>query len=155
MEIGRAIVSRYTEFASRLRNMVDSKKVRTHYVSGNHDYIVQLSPGLRELVVNFLALNHPTDQPFGPVYTCDQDLIFAVHGHCYDPVNWHRQTEGYWAMGDAIVLRVVNRFIVDATRALGVGLNSEIGRHLQDIDYVEPTSDIPLYVRWVGENLSI
>jgi hypothetical protein len=66
-------------------------------------------------------------------------------------VNWHRKADGYWAMGDAIVLRIVNRFPSAVCDEIGVALTTKIGQELQEIENIEPVSDIPLYVRWLAE----
>ena len=54
-------------------------------------------------------------------------------------------------MGDAIVLRIVNRFPSAVCDEIGVALTTKIGQELQEIENIEPVSDIPLYVRWLAE----
>ena len=51
-----------------------------------------------------------------------------------------------------MVLRVVNRFATAACEALGLSLETEIGKLLQELDNVEPIIDIPVYVQWLAEN---
>jgi hypothetical protein len=63
--------------------------------------------------------------------------------------------EGHWAFGDAIVLRLVNRFQTAACEALGLSPDTVLGRQLADIDNIEPFSDIPIYVRWLSEQLTV
>jgi hypothetical protein len=63
--------------------------------------------------------------------------------------------EGYWAFGDGVVLRLVNRFQSEVCRALGCSPDTELGRRLADIDNVEPVADIPVYVRWLADRLTI
>lgn len=153
VDVAEEIRGRYTQFAASLENAVRAKAIETHYVYGNHDYMVQLSPRLREIVVSLLCLEHDPSRQFTDTYSDQEASILAVHGHSYDPVNWHREAEGYWALGDAIVLRVVNRFATEACNALGLASGTSLGRAVHDIDSVEPISDIPLYIRWVGETL--
>ena len=38
-------------------------------------------------------------------------------------------------------------------RVLGLAPGTRLGRAVQDIDNIEPLADIPLYVRWLAENL--
>jgi UDP-2,3-diacylglucosamine pyrophosphatase LpxH len=142
---------RYTQLADSLREAVGDGAIETHYIYGNHDYMVQLSPELRRSIVDLLSLQHDPKRPFDYTYTDASASVYAAHGHCHDEVNWHREADGYWALGDAVVLRVVNRFPAEACKALGVRPDTKLGRALHDIDSVEPISDIPLYVRWLGE----
>ena len=116
----------------------------------------QLSSELREILVDFLSLNHDPNREFEHSFK-DRDIsVFATHGNSFDPVNWHRREQGYWAIGDAIVLRVVNRFVEQVCERIGVSPDGELGAALQDIDNIEPLADIPLWVLWTAEtNLSI
>jgi hypothetical protein len=112
---------------------------------------VQLSPRVREVLEDFLHLAHDPARPFASSYTDASASIFATHGHSYDPLNWHRDVEGYWAFGDAVVLRIVNRFAAEACVALGVKETSDLGRHFHEIDNIEPNIDLPVYVRWLTD----
>lgn len=155
VEIAKTIQDRYANFSSKLNRLVKSGKVETAYVYGNHDYMVQLSSQLREILIKILTLSHDPNNKFELTYSDPAASLFATHGHSVDPVNWHRKTEGYWAMGDAIVLRIVNRFPSAACDEIGVALSTQIGQQLQEIENIEPISDIPLYVRWLTESLPI
>lgn len=151
VEIAKQIRDRYKSFSARLKQLARSGKIETKYVYGNHDYMVQLSPKLREMLIDILALSGSPEDPFPLTYSNEAASVFATHGHASDAVNWHDEAGGFWAMGDAIVLRIVNRFAAQACAELGVGPNTQIGRLLQDIDNIEPLADIPLYVRWLAE----
>jgi UDP-2,3-diacylglucosamine pyrophosphatase LpxH len=152
--LGR-IIARFPKFAAALKALVSSGKVQTHYIPGNHDYMVQLSEDARKLVVDFLSLRNVNLQdPFRMHYADDNAEIFAVHGHKADPLNWHDGPTGRWAFGDVIVLRIVNRFITEACGKAGSDPSlpeTPISQAFQDMDNVQPTSDLALYFRHVLE----
>ena len=151
IEIASEIRTRYSGFATKLKELVKAEKIETKYVFGNHDYLVQLSPKIREILVDLLALSHDPKKPFQLTYSDGQASVLATHGHTADPVNWHRPEEGYWALGDAVVLRIVNRFATVACDELGIALETHTGQLLQQLDNIEPILDIPVYVRWLAE----
>jgi len=147
--------ARYAQFSATLRQLVEAERLKVLYVPGNHDFMLQVSAPLRREVQQFLSLSDDPEKPFPTVYADRTASVYATHGHTFDPVNYHRGPEGCWAFGDAIVLRVVNRFQAAACEALGCGPDTVLGRQLADIDNVEPLSDIPIYVRWLSEQLSV
>jgi UDP-2,3-diacylglucosamine pyrophosphatase LpxH len=158
LDVAHGVIDRYQGFAAVLASLVAEKKVSVTYVIGNHDYMLQLSTKLRQAVCSFLSLSPTTNdwsKPFPTHYENEPASVYATHGHSYDPVNWHRSDEGYWAMGDAIVLRVVNRFIHDACKALGVAPTSLIGRTLHELDNIEPTTSVPAYIRWIVDDFLV
>lgn len=156
LEIAESIAARYSGFSTRLHEIVKSGRVETLYLPGNHDYMFQLSPALRRVLVDYLALIHDPVKEFAISYGDRKASVFAVHGNSFDPINWHRRDEGYWALGDAVVLRIVNRFPEEVSKELGVSGETEIGQIVEEIDNVEPLPDIPLFVLWLTEkNLTI
>lgn len=146
-----ATCNRYPKFSQKIKGFVKGGRLETVYVPGNHDFMVQLDSDLRQQVVTFLGLTHDPKKPFGNTYANKAASVFALHGHTFDPLNWHREPEGYWAIGDAIVLLVVNRFPEIACDLIGVKLSSEIGQLLQDVDNVQPLVELPIWVRWLTE----
>ena len=151
-DILRDTCNRYPQFSKKIRELVDANRLETVYLPGNHDFMVQLSPDLRKSVVDFLALSHNPKQPFKTTYDNKTASVFAFHGNSFDPANWHREAEGYWAIGDAIVLLVVNRFPEKACELIGCSMETEIGQLLQEVDNVQPLAHIPIWVRWLTEN---
>lgn len=77
--------------------------------------------------------------------------VFAEHGNRYDSLNYHQRQQGCWAIGDAIVLRVVNRFGALARQELHLTEGTALGRAVHEIDNVEPNLHIPLYVSWLAQ----
>lgn len=152
LEILNDICKRYPQFSAKVRELVKANLLETVYIPGNHDFMVQLSPDLRQLVVDFLSLTVDPKKAFKTTYENKAASVFALHGNSFDPANWHREAEGYWAIGDAIVLLVVNRFPEEACRLIGCAPHTEIGQLLQEVDNVQPLVDIPIWVRWLTEN---
>lgn len=148
--------ARYQTFSQKIAGYIKDGKLETVYVPGNHDFMVQLDADLRQKVVTFLGLTHDPRKTFSTTYSNRPSSVFALHGHSFDPLNWHRDSDGFWAIGDAIVLRVINRFPEVACKAIGVNVSSELGQLLQDVDNVQPLVQLPVWVRWITEtNLSI
>jgi UDP-2,3-diacylglucosamine pyrophosphatase LpxH len=148
--IATRVVARYPEFSRALERLKQRAGSRIVYVVGNHDFMVQLSRETRAQIVRFLSLDHDAEDPF-PLEHDDPELsVFAEHGHRHDPTNWHQVRAGNWAIGDAIVLRVVNRFGDLARQRLRLADDTRLGRAVNEIDNVEPHLEIPLYVVWLA-----
>jgi UDP-2,3-diacylglucosamine pyrophosphatase LpxH len=149
--IAKKIRQRYSGFAGILKKLVASGQLTVMYVPGNHDYMVQLSEELREVFVEFFSLSHDPKKEFQTSYEDQGAKIYAVHGNSFDPVNWHRREDGYWALGDAVVLRIVNRFAQFGCTEIGCAPHTDLAHMLHDIDNLEPLSDVPLYIAWLAE----
>jgi hypothetical protein len=119
IEIAKASAARYAGFSAILRRAIDAKMIEPRYVPRNHGFMFQLSPELRKVLVDFLGLSHDPKKAFNMTYQDKPASVFATHGNAIDVVNWHRQTDGYWALGDAVVLRIVNRFPEEVCREIG------------------------------------
>lgn len=146
------VEGRYPGFAAALKDLKKMRKTRILYVIGNHDYMLQLSPAVRARVVKFLSLDQDPQIVF-PVEHLDPQLsVFAEHGNRYDLVNRHQPQAGLWAIGDAIVLRVVNRFGTLARETLGLTDATPLGFAVHEIDNVEPHIHIPLYIAWLAKS---
>jgi UDP-2,3-diacylglucosamine pyrophosphatase LpxH len=151
VEVATEIRRRYGSFEAEVRRLVDAGHLITRYVPGNHDFMVQLSRDLRAILVDFLGLRHDPANEFETCFLDASSSVLATHGHAHDPVNWHRREDGYWAMGDAVVLRVVNRFAEDACAALGQAPQTRLAKLIQDVENVEPLPALPIYIRWLSE----
>jgi UDP-2,3-diacylglucosamine pyrophosphatase LpxH len=147
-EIARQTVARYPKFVAELRDLVQAGRLEVIYVPGNHDYMAQLSPQVREVLINAFSLRrNPKDRL--PEYFIDHATsVYAIHGHAYDPANWHLKPEGLWAFGDAIVLRLVNRVMREAPQLLG-----QTAPGIEDLDAIEPVMDTPIFVLWLMNRL--
>lgn len=138
--IVKKIRARYTGFSAALGALVARGMLTVRYTYGNHDFIAQLSRGVREELRGFFHLDHDDlDRPFDYAYVDPEASIYAIHGHdSYDPVNVHRQASGHWALGDAVILRIVNRFPQELCNALEIKPTSPGGRRYHEIDNIEP-----------------
>jgi UDP-2,3-diacylglucosamine pyrophosphatase LpxH len=151
--ITAAIIARYPKFSARLRSLVAEKQVDPVYVPGNHDYMLQLAPNARLAVRRFLSLPESSER-FETYYYDRSTSVYAVHGNQYDNLNWHDETKGRWAFGDAIVIRLVNEFLRAASGRLlqpKTDPDTPLAQAIQDLDNVEPSTDLPLYFRYVME----
>jgi UDP-2,3-diacylglucosamine pyrophosphatase LpxH len=155
LEVQQGVKARYPQLSAMLKELVGTGRLQVVYVPGNHDFMLQLSAPLRRKVKEFLSLANDAEARFSPIYRDAEASVYATHGHTYDPVNYHQEPEGLWAFGDAIVLRVVNRLQTVAGEALGIAPNTALGRQLADLDNVEPLADVPIYVRWLSEQLTV
>ena len=151
IEVASAIRRRHPAFEREIHRFVEDGHLVTRYVPGNHDYMVQISAKLREILIPFLGLRHDPASEFDSCFLDASASVLATHGHSYDPINWHRREDGYWAIGDAVVLRIVNKFAEDACKCLGLTLHTRLGRLVQDVENVEPLIDLPIYIRWLAE----
>lgn len=150
----KGIRKHYPIFERKIKDLVSQNGLEVRYIVGNHDYMLQLSSSLRYELAEFLSLADDPNDPFPLVFEDEQLSIHAQHGHRFDPINWHDEENGYWAFGDAIVLRVINRFAEVASKRLGVTPATPLGRMLQELDNVSPTMDLPVFVRWSASNLT-
>lgn len=149
--IAEGVEKRYSAFAKALKTLKKNRDTEIHYVAGNHDFMLQLSPLVRARIVNLLSLDEDPNKPFPLEYEDRALSVYAEHGNRYDKTNWHQARAGLWAIGDAIVLRVVNQFGALARAELHLTDRTPLGRAVQEIDNVEPDIHIPLYIAWLGQ----
>jgi UDP-2,3-diacylglucosamine pyrophosphatase LpxH len=131
--------------------------VRIHYMVGNHDWFLHL-PGekynaLRRQVRDHLGLSTPADAPFPHEAWEDNELlqvlrrhkVFARHGDVYDPFNFEGDRNGS-SLGDAIVVELLTRFVLQVQRTLGEELPLSVLAALQEIDNVRPLVMAPVWI---------
>ncbi len=128
LKIAEGVERRYPEFSAALRRLKNERNASIRYLVGNHDYMLQLSPTLRRRVVEFLSLDQDAGDEF-PIEHDDLKLgVFAEHGNRHDATNWHQRDAGLWAIGDAVVLRIVNEFGAMARKQLHLTDSTHLGR---------------------------
>jgi UDP-2,3-diacylglucosamine pyrophosphatase LpxH len=152
LRIQEGIEQRYQQFSKALKDLKKLGGLTIRYVFGNHDYMLQLSPPTRERVVRFLSLDENPTREFPMEYEDKKLSVYAEHGHRYDDYNWHQREAGLWAIGDAIVIRVVNRFGELAAKELNLTNKMALGRAVHEIDNIEAYAQIPLYVEWLAKS---
>lgn len=139
----------------------DPVDVRLHYMAGNHDWYFHL-PGApftrtRGRVVRALGLENDPAQPFPhsaeePAAErvralLEQHRICARHGDIYDPFNYAGDRNAA-SLGDAIVIELLTRFVVEAQHQLRGTLPPACLAALNEIDNVRPLWLAPV---WVAE----
>ena len=132
-------------------------EVRIHYVVGNHDWFLHLKgaayDAIRREVVRAMGLAQPAGQPFphtpaeSPALLrgCHDHHAWFRHGDCHDPLNFEGDRDRS-SLGDAIVVDLVGRFVVEVHRQLGDRLPVECVQGLRQIDFVRPLALIPVWV---------
>lgn len=64
LAVAAGVERRYPAFATALKKLKNVREAQIHYVVGNHDYMLQLSPSLRARVVKFLSLDEDPTKEF-------------------------------------------------------------------------------------------
>ena len=53
------------------------------------------------------------------------------------------------------MLRVINRFAEEANKTLGLTRGTPLGKMFEELDNVLPNMDVPVFVRWLTDNLPL
>lgn len=150
LRIIAGIERKYAGFFAALPRLKAARQVRIRYVIGNHDFMLQLSEKARAEIVRLFALDQPAASRF-PLEYLDESLdLYADHGHRHDEVNYHQWNTALWALGDGIVLRIVNEFTRAAREKVHLTSATALGKAVDEIDNVEPSYHIPLYIEWLA-----
>lgn len=153
LNVIKGIERKYGGFFAALGALKYARESQVRYVIGNHDFMLQLSQKAREKIVELFCLDHDSEQEL-PLEYLDKKLdVYADHGHRHDVVNWHERSMGRWALGDAIVLRVVNRFAALTREVLHLKSATPLGKAVDEIDNIEPNVHVPLYVEWLATTM--
>lgn len=142
LEVFRAGVNTLSEAMDR--------KVKVHYIPGNHDRLINFSSKMRGAVRQCLGMPN-SKQPFKYFLHDKAHRVFAQHGHEYDPYNYEggtqQEAKDYLAMpiGDPITTELISRIPqVIAEKAkervptLTPGELATLKRNFQDIENVRP-----------------
>ncbi|WNG31199.1 hypothetical protein F0U62_49755 [Cystobacter fuscus] len=135
-------LKRYPSFFLKLAQL-RAEKARVQYVPGNHDFMVQCSPGARGKVAEAFGL---TGGALAAVYQNESLRLWAEHGHAYDSFNLHQAASGQWAFGDAVVLLFVNRLAGRIAEQLNIPEWHPLTLALQRLDNVEPSWLLPQFI---------
>lgn len=140
------VEQRYRLGLEHLRQLVAARRVATHYVVGNHDFTLSLAPALREQVSSLFGVEGDA-RALPAVYQSAPLGLLARHGHQSDPYNLHDREASRWAIGDAIVLSLVNGVSRRFRDATGQGPEHRTVGLLDELDNVEPNLLVPEYLR--------
>jgi UDP-2,3-diacylglucosamine pyrophosphatase LpxH len=136
--------------------------VRTHYMVGNHDWLLHVpGPGydlLRQKVAHQLALVNPLNAVF-PHDPHESDLLLetfrrhrvvARHGDVFDPLNC-TQDRNASSLGDAIVIQLITRFAFEVLRQLGSDAPPRLIAGLRELDNIRPVLLAPVWLEGLLE----
>ncbi|MFN2432745.1 MAG: hypothetical protein ABR599_08020, partial [Gemmatimonadota bacterium] len=166
----KGILDRNAEGVATLRRLADEgalfyeggevhrAPVRITYFVGNHDWMLRL-PGpaydaVRAHVVSALGLAHedagpfphaPEEAPGGLTERLLAHRLVVRHGDVFDSINFPGDRNRA-ALGDAIVVELLNRFPELVRRHLGLAADDPLYLALREIDNVRPFSTIPPWV---------
>ncbi len=131
--------------------------VRLFYMVGNHDWFLHL-PGaamdaVRQMISQQLGLSNPPGMPFAhDASQCDpiaetlrRHRVLARHGDIYDPINFSGDRNSS-SLGDAIVVELINRFVVEVNKRLGDQLPAATLLGIAEIDNIRPTILVPVWI---------
>lgn len=150
LEIANSVYKRYSQFSIRLKTLKDSPNVHVHYVVGNHDYILNLSQKLRASIIDFMSIDWDPTKIFPSEYTNRELGLVALHGNQCDEMNIHKKHEGVWAIGDAIVIDLINEFGRRSCEVLKLSPKDELYNAVHEVDNVVPIHYVPYYVHWLA-----
>ncbi|MEQ8787581.1 MAG: hypothetical protein RIC55_14855 [Pirellulaceae bacterium] len=136
--------------------------VRTHYMVGNHDWLLHL-PGanydlVRQKVAHHAGLANPHRAPFPHDPLESEELLEALrrhrvlarHGDIFDPLNFTEDRDTS-SLGDCIVIELVGRFQIEVQQQLGDELPEAVAAALKEIDHIRPLLLIPMWLDGVLE----
>jgi UDP-2,3-diacylglucosamine pyrophosphatase LpxH len=134
-----------------------SVAVRTFYMVGNRDWLLHLSGTrydlVRQKVANQMGLANAVSAPFPHDPLESEELlqvlrrhrVIARHGDIYDPLSYCEDRDAS-ALGDALVIELVGRFLCELQRGLAEGLPAAALDGLREIDRIRPLLAIPAWI---------
>ncbi len=140
--------------------------VRTVYMVGNHDWFLHL-PGtrydtIRQKVTHHLGLANIYNAPFPHdpyeseelLATLRRHRVFARHGDIFDPLNFNEDRDTA-SLGDAIVIELMTRFVLDVEQNLGPDLPPGVLHGLHELDHVRPLLLAPVWIEGLLERCGV
>ena len=143
-----------------------SVAVRTFYMVGNHDWPLHLRGPrydlIRQKVVNQIGLANGSSLPFPHDATeCDDLLqvlrrhrVIARHGDIYDPINFCEERDSS-SVGDAIVIELLCRFVLELEQGLGAELPPATLAGLRDMDRIRPLLLVPAWIEGLLQRTNV
>jgi UDP-2,3-diacylglucosamine pyrophosphatase LpxH len=131
--------------------------VRTHYLVGNHDWLLHLRGQqydfIRHKVAHHLGLANLHNRPF-PHEAAESDELLdslrrhrtlARHGDIYDPLACSDDRDAA-SLADAIAIELVGRFLAQIDPDLAADLPPAAMAGLREIDQIRPLLLIPAWI---------
>ncbi|HUE69265.1 MAG TPA: hypothetical protein VMP01_00085 [Pirellulaceae bacterium] len=136
--------------------------VRTHYMVGNHDWLLHLaSPQydiIRHKVAHHLGLANLHNRPF-PHDAAESDELLdtlrrhralARHGDIFDPLACSEDRD-VASLCDAISIELVGRFLAEIETSIGADLPAATMAGLKELDQIRPMLLIPAWIEGLLE----
>lgn len=132
--------------------------VRIHYVCGNHDWFYHLAgpayDPIRRSISDAIGVYNPGDGPFpyeieesGRLMdVCLGHRVYPRHGDKFDAFNYDGDRDRS-SLGDAIVIDLISRFVVEVESRLGDVLPAACRLALHQTESVRPLIAVPVWVR--------
>ncbi|MEW6379802.1 MAG: hypothetical protein AB1611_09360 [bacterium] len=127
--------------------------VRISYLIGNHDWLINRYPSVRQKVADFLGMRISDPQFYTrnrfPYERVIEDYkVMARHGDCYDQFNYEKDRDAS-SLGDAIVIDLLTRFPQEVKNDSFLGRDTDLINRLKEIDNVRPLFDIPAWIQGI------
>ena len=136
--------------------------VRTHYMVGNHDWLLHLAGPhydiIRHKVAHHLALANLHNRPFPHDAVESDELLdtlrrhraLARHGDIFDPLACSEDRD-VASLSDAISIELVGRFLAEIETTIGADLPAATMTGLKELDQIRPMLLIPAWIEGLLE----
>jgi UDP-2,3-diacylglucosamine pyrophosphatase LpxH len=131
-------------FLSQLKAKVTAGELEVHYLVGNHDRLLDFSPGARRRIRDAFGMSGG-DAPFPLELRFPEEGVLAYHGHTVDDLS-HDASRGP-SFADLFCPELIVRFPI----ALRERLDFD-HPHLDDIDDVRPVLAVPTWVHTLAKS---
>ncbi len=136
--------------------------VRTHYMVGNHDWMLHLASSqydiIRHKVAHHLGLANLHNQPFPHDASESEELLdtlrrhraLARHGDIFDPLSCSEDRD-VSSLTDAISIELVGRFLAEVEGTIGADLPAAAIAGLKELDQIRPMLLVPAWIEGLLE----
>lgn len=136
--------------------------VRTHYMVGNHDWLLHLKNPqydiIRHKVAHHLGLANLHNRPFPHDPGESEELLdtlrrhraLARHGDIFDPLSFSEDRD-VASLSDAISIELVGRFLAEIESTIGADLPDPAMAGLKELDQIRPMLLIPVWIEGLLE----
>jgi hypothetical protein len=143
----RAAMHTLSELRSELAR--DGIAVKTRYIIGNHDRLINQFGDARTRVADFLGLSNPRrfeSQVFQREAYWEDYSALARHGDIYDPLSYDGEGR-LSSLAHAFVIDLLIKFPLRVVSKIGRDGDPELVARLERLHYMRPLVDAPLLVR--------
>ncbi|MBF0548574.1 MAG: metallophosphoesterase [Candidatus Riflebacteria bacterium] len=136
-------------FLKSLKTKISEKiPVIFHYVIGNHDWLLNRYPEIRQEAAEFLGVNgNFSNTPFPEEMFFPEYHVFARHGDKFDWMNYDGKTRNSSSIGDAMVIDILTKFPKEVKSETEAKFHDpNLIERLKDIDNVRPLYTLPIWL---------